>query len=98
MRDKAELVMLDDEYTFVLQDGTIIEREQIGWIVNQIDSQYSYERFTSYDALFILDNKIECEIEMMDEFTNPEEYYGVPLYEGERKPRLYRGKVIIHYK
>jgi hypothetical protein len=33
----------------------------------------------------------------MDEFTNPELYEDTPLYEGERKLKLYKGKIIIHF-
>ena len=32
---------------------------------------------------------------MIDEFSAPEEYYGVGLFEGEPKPKLHKGKVII---
>jgi hypothetical protein len=45
-----------------------------------------------------MDNNIELEIEMMDEFTDPELYEDVPMFEGDRKPKLYKGKIIIHLK
>lgn len=98
MKQRAELVMVDNEYTFVLEDGTILEKEVIGWVANKFDNYSFYDKFTANDALFILDNNIECEVEMMDEFSNPEEYAGVPLFEGERKPKTHKGKVIIHLK
>lgn len=101
MKAKATLVLVDDKPTFILEDGTIIETEQIGYIAHTYGlapEDSFYDRFTKADVDFIVDNDIECEIEMMDEFTNPEEYYGVGLFEGERKPKLHKGKVIIHFK
>lgn len=99
MRDKANLVLVDTDYYFVLQDGTEIERDKIGWVAN--DNTYSYdsslEKFGLDDALFVINNNIQCEIEMMDEFTNPEQYENVPLFEGERKIKFFKGKIIIHY-
>lgn len=88
-----------NDYSFVLEDGTIIGRDKIGWIANNYGNYPEdsfYERFCLDDAFFVVNNSIECEIEMMDEFTNPEHYEDVPLFEGERKPKLYKGKIIIH--
>ena len=98
MRQKAELVMVDGEYTFLLEDGTTIEKDMVGWVANGFDNYSFFDKFSINDALFILDNNIECEVEMTDEFTNPEEYSGVPLFEGGRKPKTYKGKVIFYLK
>lgn len=101
MREKATLVLVDNEPTFLLEDGTIIETEKIGYIAHNYGLSRDdcfYDKFTKNDVDFIVDNNVECEIEMMDEFTNPEQYENVPLFEGERKPKLHKGKVIIHFK
>lgn len=92
---KAKLVMVDDEYTFLLEDGTIIESDKIGWVNVGSMGFDIYEKFTHEDAQFIIEQEIDCEIEMIDEFSAPEEYQGVGLFEGEPKPKLHKGKVII---
>jgi hypothetical protein len=92
---KAKLVMVDDEYTFLLEDGTIIESDKIGWVNVGSMGFDIFEKFTDEDAQFIIEQEIDCEIVMIDEFTNPEEYNGVPLFEGQPKPKLHKGKVII---
>jgi hypothetical protein len=92
---KAKLVMVDDEYTFLLEDGTIIESDKIGWVNVGSFGFEILERFTKEDAKFIIDQDIDCDIKMMDEFSDPQEYIGVPLFEGEQKPKLHKGKVII---
>lgn len=101
MREKATLVLVDDEPTFLLEDGTIIETDQIGYIAHCYTAHSSdcfYDKFTKSDVAFIVDNEVDCEIEMMDEFTNSEEYTSEALYEGEKKPRLHKGKVVIHFQ
>jgi hypothetical protein len=100
VRDKVQFVLVEDDYSFILEDGTIIEKEMVGWIAHTYGNYPEdsfYDKFTIDDAIFIQNNNIECEIEMMDEFTNPEEYEGVPLFEGVKKPKLYKGKIIIHF-
>ena len=47
---KAKLVMVDDEYTFLLEDGTIIESDKIGWVNVGSMGFDIYERFTHEDA------------------------------------------------
>jgi hypothetical protein len=101
MREKATLVLVDEEPTFLLQDGTVIDSDKIGYVAHTYGlspEDCFYDKFNAYDITFIIENNVECEIEMVDEFTNPELYENVPLYEGERKPKLYKGKVIIHFK
>ena len=100
MRAKAKLVMVENDYSFVLEDGTVIEKDLIGWIAEMYGNYPEdcfYNKFALDEAIFVANNKIYCEIEMMDEFTNPEHYEDTPLYEGERKPKLYKGKIIIHF-
>ena len=92
--------MVEDDYSFVLEDGTVIEKDMIGWVAHTYGNYPEdsfYDKFDIDEAMFVLNNNIECDIEMMDEFTNPEHYEDVPLFEGERKPKLYKGKIIIHY-
>jgi hypothetical protein len=100
VKEKVKFVMVDNDYSFILEDGTVIEKDRIGWIAHDYGNYPEdsfYEKFCLDNAFFVANNGIECEIEMMDEFTNPEEYEGVPLFEGERKPKLYKGKIIIHF-
>lgn len=92
--------MVEDDYSFVLEDGTVIEKDMIGWVSHTYGNYPEdsfYDKFDIDEAMFVLNNNIECEIEMMDEFTNPEHYEDVPLFEAERKLKLYKGKIIIHY-
>lgn len=101
MRDKVIVAMVEDEPTFILEDGSIVDTSLVGYIANsygESENDYFYDRITKEDIKFIMDNNIDCEIEMMDEFTNPEMYEDVPLFEGERKPQLHKGKIIIHLK
>jgi hypothetical protein len=35
---------------------------------------------------------------MVDEFTNPELYDNIPIFEGLAKPKLIKNKIIIHLK
>lgn len=92
MRERAILVLQDEEPTFVLLDGTIIDTNKIGYIAHNYgehpDDSF-YDKFTKDDVAFIQDNKIECEIEMMYEGEGAE---------SEKVPKLYKGKVIIHFK
>lgn len=100
MRAKAKLIMVDNVYSFVLEDGTIIEKDSIGWIAQSYGNypeDIFYNRFSFDEAIFVVNNNIECEIELIDEITNPEMYEDVPLYETERKPKLYKNKIIIHF-
>ena len=88
MKAKATLVMVDEEPTFVLEDGTIIDTCKIGYISNSygvFDEDCFYEKFTKNDVSFVIDNNVECQIEMIND-------------EAERVPKLYKGKVIIHFK
>jgi hypothetical protein len=99
MREQARLEQIDGEYYFVLRDGTIIENDKIGWVVNSyggFPEETFYERFTQDTADFIFKNDIECEIEMMDEFSNPEEFESVGLFDSSPIPKLYKGKILIH--
>lgn len=91
MREKVEIVLVDELPTFVMQDGTVIDTDQIGYVATPYgispDDCY-YDRFTKSDVSFIIDNNVQCEIQMMEDGE----------IGGDRVPRLYRGKVIIHYK
>ena len=92
MRERAILVLQDEQPTFVLLDGTIIDANKIGYIAHNYgehpDDSF-YDKFTKDDVSFIQDNKVECEIEMM---------YDGEDAKAEKVPKLYKGKVIIHFK
>ena len=60
----------------------VAEPEQIGVDVEQLQK--------------IIDNGGECEIEGMDEFTNPEDYKDVGWGDGVCKPKLVDGKAVIY--
>jgi hypothetical protein len=101
MKEIVTLAMVDEEPTFILQDGSIIDTKLVGYIRSGYDGSIEntfFDRITKDDIKFIMNNNIELEIEMMDEFTNPENYDDVPLFEGERKPKLHKGKIIINLK
>ena len=101
MKMKGKLYLVDDKPEIELEDGTIIEYRNIGYISHNyghhpLDS--FYDLITPADIHFIIKNNIVIEVEMIDEFSNPEEYNGVPLFEGIAKPKKYKNKVIIHLK
>lgn len=101
MKVKATLTLVNDKPQIELEDGTMIEHKSIGYIAHGWGSHPAdtfYDLITSADIDFIIKNNIEIQLEMIDEFTNPEEYNGVPLFEGVAKPKMYRNKVIIHLK
>jgi len=97
MREKATLVLVDDEPTFLLDDGTIIETDQIGYIAHNYGVSHDdcfYDKFTKNDVDFIVDNNVECEIEMIDEYSDSDSYAS----DSRKRPKLHKGKVIIHFK
>ena len=101
MTERVTLAMIEDEPTFILEDGSIIDTKLVGYISKTYGGHPEnsfFDRITKEDIKFIMDNNIELEIEMMDEFTDPELYEDVPMFEGDRKPKLYKGKIIIHLK
>lgn len=86
--------MVDDQPTFLLEDGTIIDTEKIGFIAHSYGEHPEdsfYEKFTKHDVTFIINNKVECQIEMRTESDDEDDLHN-------RVPRLYKGKVIIHFK
>lgn len=93
MRQKATLVLQDEKPTFVLEDGTIIDAEKVGYVSQSYGEHPDdafYDKFTKDDVSFIQDNNVECEIEMMyEDEENP-----LP---SSIVPRLYKGKIIIHF-
>ena len=102
MRVKATLY-LEDELPYIeLEDGTIIDHSKIGFVSQGYSgwaSEYhTLEPITSTEVLFIINNNIDIEIEMVDEFTNPELYDGIAWGDGEATPKLHKNKVIIHYR
>ena len=101
MKVRATLTLVNDKPQIELEDGTIIEHKSIGYIAHGWGSHPAdtfYDLMTYADIDFIINNNIDIELEMIDEFSNPEEYNGVPLFEGVAKPKMYRNKVIIHLK
>ena len=101
MRVPAKLYLVDDKPELSLEDGTTFDHRSIGYIAIHFVPQshdYILEPITRSDIDFIIDNDIDIELEMFDEFDNPDEYMNVPLFEGERKPKLHKNKIIIHYK
>ncbi len=98
---KGRLYLVDDKPEIELEDGTIIEHKNIGYISHTYGNypmDSFYDLITSADIHFIIKNNIVVEVEMIDEFSNPEEYNGVHLFEGIAKPKKYKNKVIIHLK
>lgn len=99
MRRRGTLTLVDGKPQIELENGYIIEHKSIGYIAHgwgMHPSDIFYDLITNADINFIISNNITIEVEMIDEFTNPEEYNGVPLFDGELKPKMYKNKVIIH--
>lgn len=96
MREKVNVILIDEEPTFVMLDGTIIDTKQVGWICRSYMSPEDafLERITKSDIDFIMDNDIECEIELESLVSDENDGF----FDAERKPRLKSGKVIIHLK
>lgn len=101
MTSPAILTIVDGKPQVELEDGTIFEHKQIGYIAHGWGikpTDFIYDLITPSDIEFILNNDISIEVEMVDEFTNPELYDNVPLFEGLAKPKLIKNKIIIHLK
>ena len=101
MTEKVTLALIDEEPTFILENGTIIDTNLVGYISKSFGGHTEnsfFDKITKEDIRFIMDNDVECEIEMMDEFTNPDMFEDIPMFESERTPKLYKGKIIIHLK
>lgn len=101
MKMPAILTIVDEKPLIELEDGTIIDHKSIGYIAHGWGlhpKDLIYEPITPADIHFITKNNIQIEVEMMDEFSNPESYTDVGLFEGVRKPRLIKNKIIIHLK
>jgi hypothetical protein len=93
--------MWEDMPTIDVEEGTTIEHEQIGFIGHNYGGypeDVYYEKITKEDIQFILDNEVDCEIEMIDEFLGSGESSDELLFEGELIPKLHKGKVIIYLK
>jgi hypothetical protein len=101
MRMPATLTIVDEKPIIELEDGTIIDHKSIGYIAHGWGvhpRDLIYESATIADIDFIVKNNIQIEVEMTDEFSNPEQYSDVGLFEGVRKPKLIKNKIIIHLK
>lgn len=99
MTEKLTLVLIEDEPTFIMEDGTIIDQAKVGWVAINFGGypeDIYYDKVTEEHIQFILDNNIPLEIEMVD---TPNQNDGEwTYYESDRKPRLHKGKIIIHFK
>ncbi len=80
----------------------IVEPKQIGWLFNEGPP---HDRNQDYRGKFIepvripkeqFENGKIYEIEMIDEFSNPEEFKDEGLFDSKAKPKLIEGKVIIY--
>ena len=100
MLKKCKLRMWEENPTIDIEDGTTIPYEKIGWIACQYGGypeDVFYEKMTKEYIKFILENSIECAIEMYNEPLESDDFLDESLYEGEANVKLYKGKVIIHY-
>lgn len=101
MRVSATLNLEDGRPYIELEDGTLINHDMIGYIAQSYSgwgAEYTLELITLPDIHFIIDNNVEIEVEMIDEFTNPELFRHVAWGEGSTTPKLHKNKIIIHYK
>jgi hypothetical protein len=101
MKKEAFIYLVDDKPQVEFEDGTIIDHRSIGYMAipySPNSNDYILEPMTASDIDFIIVNDLDIEVEMIDEFTAPDEYADVGLFDGERKPKLHKGKIIIHIK
>ena len=67
----------------------------LGWEI--WDNNLAYDWFlTEEDIKEIIEAGGNCNVEMIDEFTNPNEYKNVGWGDGVPKVKTYNNKVIIH--
>ena len=84
----------------------VIPEQDIEIFKHVVTNCPSKQNIAYYDVYFInnrkiieeIHNNIDIEIEMVDEFTNPELYDGIAWGDGEATPKLHKNKVIIHYR
>lgn len=99
MTEKITLLLIDREPLFIMDDGTIIDEDKIGYVaINYTGHTHDviYEEITQEHLDFIIHNDIPLEIEMCDNFQIKDEEW--EMYDMERTPKLHKGKIIIHYK
>ena len=101
MRLKATLSLEDGLPQIELDNGMLIEHDRIGYIAERYtgwSTDYNLEPISQAEINFIIENDIDIEVEVVDEFSNPELYEGVGWGDGEVMPKLHKNKIIIHYK
>lgn len=99
MRLKCKLRLWEEMPTIDIENGTTITHESIGFIGHNFGGfpkDLHYEKITKDDIKFILENEVECEIEMVDEFESDEEINDELMFHGDLTPKLHKGKVIIY--
>ena len=101
MRSNATFRIVDGRAEIETEDGMVYPQEMIGYVAPDPGSFHDpsrYKRFTREFVSFIQHNSCEVEVVMDDEFTNPDEFSDVGLFEGDPRPKLFRGKLVIHIK
>ena len=101
MKLKCKFRLWDGQPTIDVENGSHIENDKIGYIGNDYGTYPNYlhyEKITKEDIKFILDNDIECEIEMVDEFDIDEDISSDYISSSDLVPKLHKGKVIIYLK
>lgn len=76
----------------------VVFPEQIGWVRHLPEGSSFISEFSEVPEQYIrqaINNGGICYIEMEDEFTDSKKHINTPFFEGEVKPRLVEGKVII---
>ena len=101
MRNETTFRIVDGRPEIETDDGSVYGHELIGYVAPDPGVFYDpshYRRFTMHDANFIVESGAGVELVMDDEFTSPGDYYSIGLYEGEPKPKMHRGKLVIYIK
>jgi hypothetical protein len=101
MKLKCKFRLWDGQITIDVENGSQIEEDKIGYIGHNYGSypeDLHFERILKDDIKFILDNDVECEIEMVDEFDIDEDISSDYIDSSDLTPKLHKGKVIIYLK
>jgi hypothetical protein len=101
MKLKCKFRLWDGQLTIDVENGSQIEDDKIGYIGHNYGAYpdyLHYEKINKDDIKFILDNDIECEIEMIDEFDIDEDISSDYISSSDLIPKLHKGKVIIYLK
>lgn len=101
MKLKCKFRLWDGSLTIDVENGSLIEDDKIGYLGHDFGSypeDLHFEKITKDDIKFILENDVDCEIEMIDEFDIDEDISSNYISSADLVPKLHKGKVIIYLR